>query len=112
MGPSTASSAGEPTWGKRARWVTYTGPAQGKPCGIAILDHPANVRHPTYWHVRGYGLFTANPFGVSFFTDDPKQNGSYRLKSGGLLAFRYRVLVQDGVLGRKAIESAWREFAR
>ncbi|MSR65626.1 MAG: hypothetical protein EXS18_07590 [Verrucomicrobiae bacterium] len=46
-GPCTPSSAGEPTWGKRARWVTYTGPAEGKECGVTILDHPGNLRHPT-----------------------------------------------------------------
>lgn len=110
-GPCTKSSAGEPTWGKRARWVMYTGPAQGAECGVTILDHPRNLRHPTYWHVRGYGLFTANPFGISYFTDDPKQNGSHVLKAGERMRFRYRVLVHDGVLTRDVIERAFREFA-
>jgi hypothetical protein len=111
-GPCTKSSAGEPTWGKRARWVMYTGPAQGVPCGVTILDHPKNFRHPTYWHVRGYGLFTANPFGISYFTDDPKQNGSHVLKAGERLTFRYRVLVHDGALTRDAIERTFVDFAR
>ena len=111
-GPCTPSSAGEPTWGKRARWVTYTGPASGRECGVTILDHPANLRHPTYWHVRGYGLFTANPFGISYFTDDPKQNGSHVLQAGERLRFRYRVLVHDGVLQKVIIEKAFAEFRR
>jgi hypothetical protein len=111
-GPCTTSSAGEPTWGKRARWVTYTGPAEGKPCGVTILDHSKNLRHPTYWHVRGYGLFAANPFGISYFTDDPKQNGSHVLKKDDRLTFRYRVLVHDGVLTKDTIDKAWQEFAR
>jgi hypothetical protein len=111
-GPCTPSSAGEPTWGKRARWVTYTGPADDQPCGVTILDHPNNLRHPTYWHVRGYGLFTANPFGISHFTDDPNQNGSHTVKQGQTLPFRYRVLVHDGALTRDRIERTWNEFAR
>lgn len=111
-GPCTPSSAGEPTWGKRARWVTYTGPALGQECGVTILDHPKNPRHPTYWHVRGYGLFTANPFGISYFTDDSKQNGSHVLKAGERMTFRYRVLVHDGALPKATIEAAFSDFAR
>ena len=35
--------------------------------GIAILNHPSSFRHPTHWHVRTYGLFAANPFGIHDF---------------------------------------------
>lgn len=111
-GPFTKSSGGEPTWGKRARWVMYTGPVKGVECGATILDHPKNFRHPTYWHVRGYGLFSANPFGISHFTGDKSQDGSHELKAGGTLAFRYRVLVHDGALAREAIEKVFRDFSR
>ena len=55
------------TWGKRAKWCDYHGPVEGKIMGVAILDHPQNPRHPTWWHVRDYGLFAANPFGVHDF---------------------------------------------
>ena len=51
------------TWGKRAAWCDYFGPVDGKIVGIAILDHPSNPRHPTWWMVRDYGLFAANSFG-------------------------------------------------
>ena len=44
-------------WGKRATWVDYSGSISGKPLGVAILDHPANPKHPTYWHVRGVRAF-------------------------------------------------------
>ena len=49
------------TWGKRAEWCDYYGPVEGRTVGIAIFDHPKNPRHPTWWHVRDYGLFAANP---------------------------------------------------
>lgn len=110
-GPTTKSSGGEPTWGKRARWVSYTGPVQGSACGVTILDHPRSFRHPSYWHVRGYGLFSANPFGISYFTDDKSQDGSHVLKAGGKLSFRYRVLVHDGALAKETIEKAFRDFS-
>ena len=51
------------TWGKRAEWCDYYGPVEGQVVGIAIFDHPSNPAHPTWWHVRDYGLFAANPFG-------------------------------------------------
>ena len=50
-------------WGQAAPWVDYHGPVDGQTVGIAILNHPSSFRFPTYWHVRPYGLFAANPFG-------------------------------------------------
>jgi hypothetical protein len=59
------------TWGKRAEWVDYIGPdASGKTVGIAMFDHPSNLRYPTHWHSRTYGLLAANRFGTDHF--DPK----------------------------------------
>ncbi len=84
------------TWGKRAHWCDYYGPVNGKTVGIAIFDHPSNLRHPTYWHVRDYGLMTANPFGLSHFLRDPTVDGCYRLAAGEVLTFRYRIYVHAG----------------
>ena len=55
------------TWGTRADWCDYYGPVEGRTVGLAIFDHPSNPVHPTYWHVRDYGLFAANPFGQHDF---------------------------------------------
>ncbi|QDU97137.1 DUF6807 family protein [Lignipirellula cremea] len=56
-------------WGKRAEWADYYGPdASGKTVGVAIFDHPGNVRFPTHWHARTYGLITANRFGTDHFS--------------------------------------------
>lgn len=84
-------------WGKRAPWCDYTGVVDGEVVGIAIFDHPANLRHPTYWHVRDYGLFAANPFGVhDFVPGTPKGVGDYTLKKGTALTFRYRLWLHKG----------------
>jgi hypothetical protein len=86
------------TWGKRADWVYYYGPVDGKTVGIAILDNPANPRHPTWWHVRDYGLFAANPFGQHFFENKPteKHLGDFKIPAGGSATFRYRVVFTEG----------------
>ena len=49
-------------WGKTAEWVDNYGNIDGETLGIAVLNHPTSLRHPTTWHVRTYGLFAANPF--------------------------------------------------
>jgi hypothetical protein len=84
------------TWGKRADWCDYYGPVGGKTVGIAIFDHPDNLRHPTWWHVRDYGLFSANPFGVHDFEKKPKHTGDYTLPPGNTLRFRYRFYYHEG----------------
>ncbi len=83
------------TWGKRASWCDYSGHVGHHVVGIGVFDHPANLRYPTYWHVRDYGLMTANPFGLSFFVGSGA-DGSHVLPAGQELVFRYRVLVHAG----------------
>lgn len=86
----------EEAWGRRAHWCDYSGRIEGENVGIAIFDNPRNLRYPTYWHVRGYGLFTANPFGVSHFTGDHQNRGDYRLLEGSALTFSYRLILHRG----------------
>ena len=49
-------------WGKKSAWCDLSGKIDGKDYGAAILDHPSNPRHPSNWHVRHYGLLSANVF--------------------------------------------------
>ncbi|MGH7142840.1 MAG: PmoA family protein [Planctomycetota bacterium] len=81
------------TWGKPAQWCDYSGVLDGKAVGIALMDHPFNLRHPTCWHVRDYGLMTANPFGYSYYKSGLLQDGSYTILHGNTLVFRYRILL-------------------
>lgn len=84
------------TWGKRAKWVDYYGPVDGKTVGVAIFDHPTNPRHPTWWHVRDYGLFAANPFGIHDFEKKEKGAGNLTVKSGDSITFKYRFYIHAG----------------
>lgn len=83
------------TWGKAAHWCDYSGPVGDRKCGIAIMDHPLSFRYPTHWHVRNYGLMTANPFGYAAYTAGAKR-GEHSLKNGETLRFRYRLLIHSG----------------
>jgi hypothetical protein len=85
------------TWGKRAKWCDYSGPVDGRVVGVAIFDHPGNPRFPTWWHVRDYGLFAANPFGQHDFEKLPdKKAGDLVVPAGKSVTFRYRFLLHDG----------------
>jgi Methane oxygenase PmoA len=98
-------------WGKRANWVDVDGVIDGQQLGVAVLDAPDSFRHPTYWHARGYGLLAANPFGLSYFLADPKQNGGYTLPARQTVKFRYRVLIHDGTYKDAHIAEKYTQYA-
>jgi len=98
-------------WGTRANWVDYDGTVHGEDLGIAVFDSPRSFRHPTYWHARGYGLFAANPFGISFFTRDPLQDGAATIQPGKSLLFRYRVYIHHGDYKQADVAGAYRKYA-
>jgi len=83
-------------WGKPAHWCDYSGSVDGRIVGIAIFDNPGNFRYPTRWHVRDYGLFTANPFALSAYAGDPNVDGSHIVKSGKAFPFAYRLYLHNG----------------
>jgi hypothetical protein len=99
-------------WGKRANWVNVDGLIGGEKLGIAVFDAPDSFRHPTWWHARGYGLLAANPFGLSFFYNDPKHDGSYTLPAGQSIRFHYRVVIHEGTYQDAGIAQEYEEYAK
>ncbi|MEO7319774.1 MAG: PmoA family protein [Chthoniobacteraceae bacterium] len=96
-------------WGKRAPWVDYSGPVDDETLGVAMLNHPTSFRHPTSWHVRTYGLFTANCFG-SLDKNDP--NGPVTLKQGEKLVLRHRFVFHKGDENAASIAAAYERYAK
>ena len=80
--------------------------------GLAILDHPSNPRHPTYWHSRAYGLFAANPFGVHDFENDKTKNGDMKLAKGNAVRFRYRLIIHPGDAVEAKIAEEFTKYAK
>jgi hypothetical protein len=109
---NSAGAEGEKEiWGKRADWVNYDGSIGGEDLGVAVFDSPRSFRHPTYWHARGYGLLSANPFGLRDFSKDPNQDGSWTIPQGKSLVFRYRVMVHHGDYRAANVAQVYREYA-
>ena len=96
-------------WCERAEWVDYHGPVNGKTVGVAILNHPSSFRHPTPWHVRTYGLFTANPFGLRSLGQG--KDSSFTLKKGESITLRHRVIFHLGDEKSAKIAEAYKAYA-
>jgi hypothetical protein len=99
-------------WGKRAAWVDYYGPAEDQTAGIAILNHPSSYGFPSHWHVRTYGLFAANPFGLREFDGPSSADGAHRIEAGGEMLLRYRVVLHDGTTETAGIAGIYEEYAK
>jgi hypothetical protein len=84
--------------GRRSPWLVWIGiTSGGQRMGVAILDHPSNLNHPTRWEVQDKGFMMANPFGGrAFAAFDPaaaSENATYVMNRGGKLRLRYRILI-------------------
>ena len=99
-------------WGKRAVWCDYHGPLNDEMVGVAIFDHPENPRHPTWWHVRHYGLFAANAFGISSFEKKPKETGNFTINDGESATFKYRLYFHKGDEKQGKVAERYSEYAQ
>ncbi len=117
-------------WGQRANWVDYSGPVPTRlddkaldtyfaqdnkldipltKAGITIMNHPGSFRAPSWYHVRTYGLFAVNPFGIKEF--EKKGDGLALIKKGESLTFRYRVLFHDGELTADQLNKLFNDYS-
>ena len=99
------------TWGKRGAWCDYWGQVDGKTVGIAIFDHPSNPVHPTYWHVRDYGLFAANPFGIHDFEKKEPGAGNLNIPAGQSVTFKYRFYIHEGDDKQAKVAERYSEYS-
>ena len=98
-------------WSKKAKWCDYNGPVDGERLGVAILNHPSSFRHPTGWHVRTYGLFTANPFASKQF-DKNAPDGRFELEAGQRIKLRHRILFHKGDEKQGRVAEAYQAYAK
>jgi len=117
-------------WGKRAEWTDYFGPdGSGRTVGIAMFDHPANLRFPTHWHARTYGLMTANRFGTDHFkgnyndhktllcrphgTNCPactSHSGDYTIPAGKSITLHHRLYFHHGDSQSAKVAEQYRDY--
>lgn len=110
-GDRSSGQGDEKAWGKRAAWCDYSGPVDGRTVGIAIFDHPSNPRHPTWWHVREYGLFAANPFGQHDFEKKPPGTGNLVIAPKSSVTFKYRFYIHEGDETQAKVAERYADYA-
>lgn len=87
--------------GKPARWVDFSSPNGG----IAIIDHPANPRHPSPWYVHD-----AKP--MSFYSPAILFNEPLVLDAGKSLKLSYQILIHSRPVSPQQIETEYRNFTK
>ena len=97
-------------WGKPASWVDYSGPVADETVGVTIMNHPSSFRFPSHWHVRTYGLFAANPFGLHDFKRDKSIDASHTLQPGESFTLKYRVLFHQGNAEAIDLPAAFKKY--
>ncbi len=99
-------------WGKPAPWCDYSGLVAGERAGIVIMDWRGNPGFPTPWHVRDYGLMTANTFGRRTFQgDDYAVSGDMVIQPGARLTFKYRVFIHSGGAQQAQVAARYLDYA-
>ena len=99
------------TWGKPAPWCDYSGPIGNDWFGICLMDHPDNPRHPTPWHVRNYGLMTANCFGYHDFSGDPDNRHDLAIEADDEATWSYRIVMHRGTAADARLTDRYFDFA-
>jgi hypothetical protein len=98
-------------WGKRAKWVDYSGKVKDAVVGVTMFDHPSNPKFPTFWMARGYGLLAANCFGEREFTGDKTRDGGLTIPAGDKLEFRHRVVIHLGDAKAAGVDRLYSQWA-
>jgi hypothetical protein len=119
MGGKIVNSEGQvddDAWGQVAKWIDCSGPVvdeagNSETVGVTLLSHPSNVRHPTRWHARTYGLITAAPFGEQPFPNPRQGLGGYTIPAGGELKLRYKAIFHRGALDEATAAEEYEAFA-
>lgn len=105
----------ENVWGKRSKWMRLEGEHEGTMVGVAILNHPTSVNYPTYWHARGYGLFSANPLGQSIFQEgrgvENPEPLDFSIPAGENSIFKFKMIIYEGHRSAEDIETTFQEYS-
>lgn len=86
----------------RGRWCRISGTVDAQLVGIAILDHPANIRAP-----QPMRLNPDDPF----FNYAPSQLGRFEIRPGEKFVLRYRYIVSDGSTDVVQLDRLWNDYA-
>ena len=87
-----------------AVWVDSSGKtAGGTEAGVAMFDHPSNLRHPSPWFI----VKNMPYFSPAFLFNKP-----YTLKKSESLTLKYGILVHPAPADKKMLDAEFKKFAK
>lgn len=89
--------------GTRARWADMSGPLSGGEAGVALLEHPSNLRAPNLLRV---------PPDFPYVVYCPSKGEALTLDARKTYTFRYRLVVHNGTADRTRLNRLWDHFSR
>jgi hypothetical protein len=96
--------------GVASEWCDLSGRVDGGEAGVLILDHPSNPRAPVPW----YGSTRSATYGdegwANFLNAAFLWDAALEVPAGTPLAFRYRVVVHDGVWDTARCAAEWERW--
>lgn len=91
--------------GQRAAWCAFDGPLEeGGSAGMAIFDHPRNLRHPTPFYVAAGKTF-------SYLSAAPTFRQAIHMKPGDRLRLRWAVLSFLGEANRRQLGDLYDQWS-
>lgn len=96
--------------GQRGRWCDLTGTVDGGLAGVLFLDAADNPRHPVPWYASTRAATYGDEGWSNFLNAAFLWDSSLTLAAGDELAFRYRVVVHDGIWDRARCTAAWEDW--
>jgi len=90
--------------GKTAKWCSLNGILSDEAVGVAVFDHPSNLRHPNHFFAldEAFGFISA-----SFTYDEP-----HVIPAGETLMLKYRVLIYLGDVFTFDLWACYEEYAK
>jgi Methane oxygenase PmoA len=88
--------------GTGARWLHMGGNVEGKPVGLAVLDHPQNFRHP-----QPLRIHPDDPY----FSVAPSKAGKFAIEPGKPYVSRYRFVIADGPADKNVLDRLFDDYA-
>ncbi len=110
---NSAGQRDDQAWGQPSDWVDYSAPRGDEVVGICCMIHPSSFASPGRWHVRGYGLFAHNPFGVRDFVgqQDSQAMGGFTLPANEKIHLGYRVVLHLGDEQEARLSELFHDYA-
>jgi hypothetical protein len=85
----------------RARWAAMSGPIGDRVAGVALLEHPGNLRAPNLLRV---------PPEYPYVVYCPSKGEALTLEAGKTYTFRYRIVAHNGPSNADALNQEWERF--